>query len=44
MGPGAGEMSEKENKKKRATEGDRRLDFCLKSFYDNHDSPSLMVS
>jgi hypothetical protein len=41
-GPGAGKMSEKKNKKKRAAEGDRRLDFCLKSFYDSHDYPSFM--
>jgi hypothetical protein len=37
-------MSEKKNEKKRAAEGDRRLDFCLKSFYDSHDSPNLMLS
>jgi hypothetical protein len=43
-GTGAGKMSEKKNQKKTAAEGDRRLDFCLKSFYDSHDSPNLMLS
>jgi hypothetical protein len=41
-GTGAGKMSEKKNQKKTAAEGDRRLDFCLKSFYDKHDSPTFM--